>query len=459
MSKVNQQTEVRIAVDAFPYKPTLSAVCDYSGMQIFAKTALPLFIEKNNTLVNHACNTYEQENDGRRWIFHLKNSLYWQNGEQVVAEDYCRALKFICRDKSNRYRSLFWDIVHAKAYANYHHEKIGIYSDGSYTLIIELNYHNNFIPWYFTLINTSPQHAKTAAFTAGPYFINKRDNSHYYLNKNAYYQLDNSTTACDTIIYKKIPEDAAATHFHCNEVDVSCDTGFDLDYYLQHKNTPYFKQNNTRLLMLLSPGKYFAHLPEQVKHILIHAIDREAIKQHFNGALASIYSYLDLYQIDAYPLSAKLMAPLAEPFLLSISYEDFYPNRIIIDLISKQLAYFNIHVKTQEDRYGERQALTHLRFEIRSSLNSTPFFLIKSDLSQGHLPTIDFAQAQRLYSALLQCRSLATQHYLFQQLDLLLRQHGIVIPLLIMPTGFFCRSFIQEATLLSVGQFIHKQAA
>lgn len=454
---MRKDSHISIAVDAFPYNKTLASVCDYSGEQIFTKIALPLFSEKRNVLTHNACIYYKSSDNGKKWHLKLRNDLYWQTGELVIAEDYCRAIKSICRDKSNRFRTLFFDIVGAKAYAESESENIGIYSSGIFELTIELKYKNNFILWLFMLINTSPIHHENPLLTAGPYFVHFVDERHYHLKINPYYKLDSMPKAHPSIIYKKIANDLYADSFHRNEIDVTCDTGLDLNYYINQKEHPYFQENDIHLIMLLSPGKCFLKLPDNVKTILIHTINKKIISKEFRETLESINSYLDIYKLKAEIIENKPIASLKNTFQLTISYEDFYPNKIIVDLIAKQLASFNIEVKTIEDKYGEWISETHLRFEIRKSPSSTPFFLLRADMSRGYLPEPVFKEAKFLYSALIQSDISEEKHYLFRQLDLIVRMNCIALPLFIFPTGFFCRENIVASTLTSVGSFIHKR--
>ncbi|MDP1603132.1 MAG: hypothetical protein Q8M03_07695 [Legionella sp.] len=448
---------ISIAVDALPYNKTLTSVCDYSGEQIFTKMALPLFSEKNGELSHNACIYYESSDNGKKWHFRLRNDLYWQTGELVIADDYCRAIKSICRDKSNRFRTLFFDIVGAKTYSEYESENMGIYSSGIFELTIELKYKNNFVLWFFTLINTSPLHRKNPLLTAGPYFVHFVDETHYHLKINPYYKLDLIPKAHSSIIYKKIVNDLYAECFHRNEIDVTCDTGLDLNHYINQKEHPYFQKNDIHLIMLLSPGKCFLELPDNAKTILIHAINKKIISEKFNETLKSISSYLDIYNLEAENIENKSISSLKKTFQLTISYEDFYPNRVIIDLIANQLIPFNIEVKAIEDKYGEWTSETHLRFEIRKSLRSTPFLLLKADISRGYLPETVFKEVKLLYSALLQSDIPEAKHYLFRRLDLIIRMNCIALPLFIFPTGFFCRKNIVASTLTSVGSFIHKR--
>ena len=450
-------SQISIAVDALPYNPSLTGVCDYSGEQIFTKIALPLFSETNNRLNHNACIQYESSNNGKKWHLKLRNDLYWQTGELVIAEDYCRSIKSICRDKSNRFRTLFFDIEGAKAYAESESESIGIYSSGVFELTIELKYKNNFILSFFTLINSSPLHHENPLLTAGPYFVHFVDDTHYHLEINPYYKLDSISKAHQSIIYKKIVNDSYADSFHQNEIDVTCDTGLDLNHYINQKEHPCFQESDIHLIMLLSPGKLFLELPDNVKTILIHAINKKIISKEFSETLKSINSYLDIYNLEAEYIETQPITSLKNKFQLTISYENFYPNKVIIDLIANQLVPFNIQVETIEDKYGEWISETHLRFEIRKSLSSTPFLLVKADISRGYLSEPIFKEALFLYSALLQSDISEEKHYLFKRLDFIIRMSCIAIPLFIFPTGFFCRENIVASTLTSIGSFIHKR--
>ncbi|PIT69473.1 hypothetical protein [Bartonella tribocorum] len=96
--------KINIAIDVLPYKHNIWSICDYSGEQVYHKCALPLFCVKNGTPICIGARDVEQNE--KELTISIKENLFWNNGEQVYAEDYVRAIDFIQHDEGNRYQKI-----------------------------------------------------------------------------------------------------------------------------------------------------------------------------------------------------------------------------------------------------------------------------------------------------------------------------------------------------------------
>ncbi|MBS9425037.1 ABC transporter substrate-binding protein [Photorhabdus caribbeanensis] len=451
------KTSINIGVDSFPYNPELFSVSDYSGEQIFLKTALPLFYEKGKEIICLAARDYFMNKSGKIITINIRNDIYWSNGEKVTAEDYCHSIRTICRDKNNRYNKLLTAIKGYEKFSNFESNYLGIKSIKKYTLTIELKYKDVFFLNYLCVINISPMHKKHKDITAGPYKISEINNQKYKLTTNRFYKLCENKNIISTINYMLIEDDKYAERFRKNDIDVSCDTGLDLNFYRNNCHDINFKKNEEKLITLLTPGTEFFILDENVKHILTTCINKKAIDEKFNNMLNPIDSYLYIYDIPYIENKSTSAQKLDLPFHLSIAYEDFYPNKEILLYLKRQLSEFNIILEIKEDNYGQWVSRTHLRFEIRKSLRCSPILLIKTDISRGITSEKHLNKIKKYYSQLIFCSDRLIQEKIFSLIDLHLRQQCAYIPLFIFPTGYFCTKDLSEETLMTIGEYITRK--
>lgn len=442
--------EVTIATDAFPYEAVLHRVSDYSGEQIYAKLALPLFVEKEKKVTYLAAANHSVGSDSKSLRIKIREDLFWSNGEQVVAEDYVRAVKFLCRDHKNRFKTLFSDLENYGDFVSHRSDCMGVEFIDRYTLIFFLKYpHRNFID-FLTILVVSPLHYKDASLTAGPYYLDFQSENVYRLKKNPHFKLDTKENCFNLVSYKLCSDDKEGDSFWQNQVDVTCNTGLDYQYFDSVCKNRFFYNSDHDLIMILSPGKQFDEIPKSVKSILSNVVDREKICAQFCNIPTPAHSYLSNYYEISDLLNKNEVTPLKDPYFLTIAFENFYPNKEIIDELSRQLEAYNIYLVSLEDAYGHWKSTSHIRLEIRKSINSTPILLYKADISRGLLDKESFDRARKYYSLLLQ----KDNPQYFIEIDKILIQSCVYIPLMIVKTGFLAKSHIIRDTLFSCGDFI-----
>ena len=304
------------------------------------------------------------------------------------------------------------------------------------------------------IIATSPLHRSDTTLTAGPYYLLSIDSKRYTLKRNPYYLLESHENCFEKINFTIIKEDKEAHQFHKGPIDVSCDTGLDFKYYLSNKDHSQLKENNAKLIMLLSPGEKFKEITPQVKHIIVNAIDRDNISRVLQAVPKPAFSYLNSYGIIGNNLLREEIKPLKHLVELEIAYENFYPNLEVITELNQQLLPYNIKLVNCEDEYGEWNSRSHLRFEIRKSIASTPLLLYRADISRGLLDSNEFLLARKYFSYLLQESNEKNQSHAYFQLDRIFTKSLVSVPLLMFPQWYFSKNHIVCNTLYDTGSFI-----
>lgn len=446
--------KIRIAIDATPYNSMLHCISDYSGEQIYSKLSLPLFKEESGSIQILAAKKFEISHDNTRLTIWLKHNLFWSNGEKVVAEDYVRSIRFISLDDNNRFKTLFSDIIDIMTWTESTHS--GIYSVGLDCLVINLKYPNKFFFHFLTTIVSSPLHKDNIHLVAGPYVIDKKHNNMFELSRNPYYVLNDFKQAFDKILYQVVTNENNLRLFYNGKIEVTCDTAFyysELDSIYNHAGI----SANNALIMLLSPGTKFKDLSLNARSCLNIIINRKEICKKFNNVINPSYSYLTTYSnidqrslMDSFNYSNKL-----DLKVLEISYENYYPNKLIIEAISKQLEKYNVRVISKVDTYGKWVSDAHLRLEIRKSLDGTPILLYKSDLSRGFLSEIEFNRARYCYSKILTNTNLNEDTIYYTVLDEILLRNAIYIPLLEIPRASIIHESVLKKSIFKVGEPIY----
>jgi ABC-type oligopeptide transport system substrate-binding subunit len=456
--RILDKNTLRIAVDALPYEKSLHRISDYSGAQIYSKLALPLFRERGESIECLAANSYKWSSDALTLRVTLRNDLFWTNGEQVTAHHYIRGLKHVCRDVGNRFRTVLSDVCGFSDFASSKCDRIGIEALSENELLFSLKNRSRYFLYYLTLIVLSPLHATDNGQTAGPYYMYHRSKKSVSLKVNTHYNIDRSHERFEEIVFCEYDRQQDIAAFKNKEVDVSCDTTLSYDRYPEMRYDHCFHRETSGLIALLSMGTLSASLPGYVKSLIASAIDRNAICEQLHNLPRPAYSYTDIYSNHTDELSTVIAPkPLKSLFRATVAFENFYPNRVILDLISKQLKFFRITLIPVEEPYGNREATTHLRFEIRCSTAHTPILFYQSDVLNSALPVSAIKRARTLYSAVIQEQGSLREIDYYRNLDRLLQEAAVAIPLVILPRGTFVRPDIDKSSIFNVGAYITRK--
>lgn len=434
---------VNIAVDVFPYTQNIWSVSDYSGEQIYSKLALPLFRYLDGSVQPYAAEYYQQY--ANKVVIFLKENLFWSNGDKVTSHDYARAIHHILHNENNRYQKLLLSVIR-------HPNGVEVTED--HALVLNTSWYDPFVIHYLSLINFSPMHISVPNLHAGPYELKNKSDKYYELEENPFFPEGKNEWWVRNINYKLLPTDPEASAYHRGEIHVSCDTSLNLHSYRKSLRNSDFHKGNDTLVMLLSPGNKFKDLPFDILNLVRYAIDREEISALYDCMLEPVESWLSLYKENFYRCDSTPPFRQLSSVKIDVAFEDFYPNKEILQQLAVQLSKYNIYLDLHEDKYGCWINDCHFRFEIRKIPKSSPIQLLRSDISRLTDKSKFYKEIKDEYKKLYSLEYKDRVFDIFRNLDFYARQQVLYLPLFIFPTGYFCNSNIQPSSLMMPGNHI-----
>ncbi|WP_028536631.1 hypothetical protein [Paludibacterium yongneupense] len=433
-----------------PYETEWWRVSDWCGQRIHSKTALPLLRDGVGGPAPLAAAAVRHDARYRHWQFKLRDDLRWDDARRLTAEDYRRTIRVICRDPGNRFRTLLSDLAGFAAYTRGQSEYLGVHCPAPDRLACDLGQANRFFAHLLCAIALSPMHPVDPQRSAGPYRLLQRDDEGCHLGINPHFCLEPAANAFGTLHFRRIAHDGTASAYSRKHVDVSADTALVYPLYAAASLSRDFYRCHDGMMLLLAAGGRFTELAEPLRRQLTYACDRETLRHHLHDVPAVATSYHRPLGTGGAPDGRAALAPASQR--IRIAYEDFYPNRQIVEELRRQWARHGWSLEAVQEGYGQRIANTHLRLEIRVSLKSTPLLLYRADLARGLLPQAADLRARELYTRL--TAGAGADDVLYAGLDTLLQAHGIAIPLLELPQGFFVREGIDPDSVFRVGSFV-----
>lgn len=450
--------KIKIGVDAFSYCNAIWSLCDYNGEQIYKKIALPLFYYHHHRLECLAASNFKITDHSID--IHLREDLYWNNGEAVTASDYVRAILCVCLDRLNRYCQLLASVIHHFEFS-FDGDQCTIIAINDHCIHIKTAWYDPFIPQYLSLINFSPRHSVDCQLSAGPYQFAKATDNTIQLIKNPFFRLMQTQTqdCIDVLEYCLIEEDKEGEAFFDNELQVSCDTALSLTKWPKFKAHPDFHQGEELHAIVLSPGNLFQEVSPLHLNQFAKLLERERIANLYNNSLIPLYSWMQLYQI---PVDNRMETDLSDESIsysegtitIKIAYEDFYPNLGLLEHIAEDLNRSSVFINPIQENYGQWYSDCHLRLELRKVPKQNPMLLVRSDISRLSRNSPYRQQLVMLYRQLFNSDSIEYRNTIFSRIDSYLRLEKLYIPLFILPTGYFCHQGINASTLMSYGDYV-----
>ncbi|MEW6109898.1 MAG: ABC transporter substrate-binding protein [Nitrospirota bacterium] len=208
-------------------------IVDVAGGNISSKLFNGLVkLDENLSIVPDIAESWEIEDNGKTYIFHLKHGVFFTNNQEVTSSDFKYSFKRILSPQNTSPNTWVLDkISGAKDYLNGRAEDLaGFEIIDKYTFRIRLE--RPFIPFLNLLAMTAayvvPQEEverRGADFSSspvgtGPFMLGAwKHNNEIVLARNNNYFMDKAKV--DGIIYRIIPEDlTAVTEFELGNLDV-----------------------------------------------------------------------------------------------------------------------------------------------------------------------------------------------------------------------------------------------
>ena len=183
---------------------------------------------------------WDINNNGKDYIFHLRDNILWSDGVPLTAEDFVFSLKRILNPSTaSQYASLLFNIKHAKEIynGNFSDDRLGVHAIDSRTLKITLE---NPVPFFIQLLShyttyPLPSHVVRAygeewikpsnIVSNGAYILSEwSSNNHILLSKNLKFY-DSENTFFDKVYFYPIEDNRLALRmFQAGDIDMNITT-------------------------------------------------------------------------------------------------------------------------------------------------------------------------------------------------------------------------------------------
>lgn len=454
-----------VYLDAPPLSRSIHQLTDYSSYLMYNLCALPLlkFDEAENNIQPLAAKNWKISKNATFFEFFLRDDLYWSNGEKVNAMDYCRAFHFILKDRKNRFRNMLSDIIGYDTFIRQNSSALaGIRAEGN-TLGFHLEKPNYFFLSYLSLLIFSPLHAEHSHLFCGAYYLHQRDDFCLKLKQNPWFKIDEKPESIETITF--VHEFNAADPFALNafnkgDIDVTSDTAFPYEQYREYaQKESIMKTWQTGISCTLSENK---NTSVELTRLMIHGINRTKIIHALHNIPEINSGYYNLYDIseDTFDplydrdLAFSLVSEIKNPAEISIAYENYYPNREILEGIAEQLSPLGLRFKFLEEAYGARNVDSDYRLELRKSPIPDPLFFYKNALKSKGLSRDKYYQScfSELLKQYQETEAVEKRRAIALKMDRLLITLGQYVPLIKIPGICLKNPAIKNASLFIPGQ-------
>ncbi len=299
--------------------------CDYSNKVILNAVTDTLFIydKKKNSYVLNACDTYQIK--GKTHIIKLRDDLYFSDGVKVTAKDYIEVIE--------KYKNLF-DINIANIYSK------------DNMLIITLKNNDQSLKNKLSVYLFAPNKNKTS----GRYYISNVLKDRIELLPNKYYR----NKAINKLEFIKLDNlEDNIDNFSKKKIDITNNTFIKLG----NKNKQLEKSGI--IFSLEISTKFSKHTRKKIvrsinKNNLIKALGNSYyIKNDFFFSKETKYKYKKINN--------------KKRLKLSLSYNNFYPNKEIALLIKQELENNNFEIQLIESTYDDFKKISI--YDIKLTLN------------------------------------------------------------------------------------------
>lgn len=255
-------------------------------------------VAADGSLIPGAAKSWEQDESGKLWTFHLREDGRWSNGQKLVANDFVNAFhRAVSPETASRYAFILWPIKNAKAISKGEIKDIatlGINAPDDLTLKIELENSTPFLSGLLSHHMTYPIHLESLEkygkkwtrpnnlISNGPYQLAEwKPQTKIKLIKNPHFR-DVDEIKFDSVYFYPIVDKASELkRFRAGDLDVTYNVPSDQIKWIEKnlkdnfRNTPYIGTYYLAMNLEKSPFKGSPDL----RKALSFSIDRDILTQ------------------------------------------------------------------------------------------------------------------------------------------------------------------------------------
>lgn len=424
---------MKVLTDTLSISPDLHHLSDYAGFQFYGITALPLTSFNSETRLIEplgAC-AWSHSDDCREWTFALANKYRWSDGSPVTGQDYKRGILHVLASPTARFRLLFSELRNFSRFqkAECSSDALGLSLKGD-QLHFSFDQPQALLPEILSLPLLSPMHSSNPALSAGPY----QKISSTRLERNAHFVAPDqqivSSIEFSTPSNLEGVDPYGFRAFGRGDLDLTCDTLFPASEISKYRASPEFFMRHGGLFAALTLGSLAAEIDPELRRMLSQLIQPAELSAALDSSFRPISGY------EGNLAAARSSVSCSKSALLKIAFEEFYPNREIILGLAKQWRDFGIEIELCPEAYGSRSQACHLRFEIRQSPIGDPYLLYRAESKSASFKRLSsrWSEYCQLFLSYQASADLNARRLLGGAMEQLLKEEGIVIPLLSIPS-------------------------
>lgn len=245
--------------------------------------------DRNGTVIPGAAESWSVSEDGLVYTFHIKEGLFWNDGETpVTADDFLFAfIRLFSPETSAPSRSDFFNIRNSERFLNgeVNESSLGIKAVGDYKLVITLETPDPLFPDLLTnaaampcnrsyFESTKGRYGLGLSYTMfnGAYYVRRINNYSYVLSPNQYSEIANKEYENVYLFVKDDPKANAVSRLLEETVDCSVINPSDKDY-LESKDFDILESENTTWAMAFNTKNAILK-NNKIRRAIAYAIDK-----------------------------------------------------------------------------------------------------------------------------------------------------------------------------------------
>lgn len=359
---------ITFSIDTFPLSKNILDSNDYSGKIIFSAVCDTLFrynLSKNE-IEKNACEYYTYTNNRKCLIIKIRDDLYFYNGDKVTAIDYCNTFEEILSSNTHIgiiFRNFF--------------SKVELIDEMTFKL---MNKSRNIESYKILSIYSTACVKKN--YTSGPYYIKELTNNYIMLERNKFYRKKVHNKTCSLL--KFILTDGLNDYnlFINGKVQITNNTLCDINNIDKYN---YIRETNYIYLNLAFSLKLMNRKFKRLRNNICNIIDRDKILNLLKYKHNESYSFIVNDNNSKNMLNRKKTKKIYKSNnkkVLTLGYNDFYPNKEIALEIKNQLEEAGFVINLIENRFTTKNTsdinivLNHLEYISSDSMINGSYFAL-----------------------------------------------------------------------------------
>ena len=323
---------ITFSIDTMPMTKRILESNDYSSKIVYSSVCDSLFkysLSLKN-IIKNACEFYEYRKNNKELIIKIRDDLYFNNGIKVTARDYYKTFSKILNSNTHI------GIIFKRFFI-----KVEIVDEYTIKLI---NKNKNAKSYeILSIYSTGCLDEKTSS---GAYYIKEQKANYIILERNKYYRKKVKNKEAEQIKFM-ITDGLNDYKLFPHKVQITNNTIADVNNIAKYN---YIKEKNYIYLSILFSNKYMAKKYNKMRQIIFDAINSEKISTRLYSKYQGYQSFiLDDNNQKEQHLKKKHNK---NKMLLSIGYNNFYPNNIIAEEIKKQLMAKGFMIELIENKFS-----------------------------------------------------------------------------------------------------------